>query len=918
MRFSALYGVLFVTLISCSEPTRLEELNPDISVTNLKTESLSNPEGIDTATPKFSWNISSEERNVTQTAYQILVASSPLKLTADSADLWNSGIIETNQMLHVPYSGEQLQSKDKCYWKVKVWTNKGVAQWSESGYFSISLLYFKDWWGRWIGFDRAFPWESVEKFPTLGARYLRTDFDTKKDIKSATAYISGLGLYEMYLNGQKVSDDVLSPAPTDYIKTVKFNTYDVTEYLKEEGANAVGVMLGNGRYFPMRPIYKPYKIRHYGFPKLIFHLEINYEDGSREVVRSSNKWKGTADGPIRNNNEYDGEYYDARKEFTGWTEAGFDDSNWLGAEYVKEPGGDYRAQMNPNMKVMKEVEPASITRSGTGTYIMDMGQNFSGWVQMSLKGKKGQKVELRFAESLEEDGSLFVTNLRDAKATDTYILSGEGEEVWEPSFTYHGFRYVEISGYPGVPTLEDFVGKMVYDDLETVGSFESSNATLNQIYQNTWWSTVSNYKGMPVDCPQRNERQPWLADHAAGAQGENFMFANAPLYKKWLDDIRLAQKADGSISDVAPPFWNYYSDNMTWPGTYLVIAKMLYLQTGDVEVISENYDAMKRWLAYMKTRYMTDDYILTKDSYGDWCVPPPTIEEATGKNADVKRPSKLIATAYYFYFMQVMSDFAQVIDREEDIAEFQILKSEIRNAFQSEFYNDEGYYGDNKMTDNILPLYFGIALDENKEKVFNSLVNTIEKDNSGHLSTGLIGTQWLMRTLTENGRGDLAYQLASNTTYPSWGYMIENGATTIWELWHGNVANPKMNSQNHVMLLGDLIIWYYENLAGIKAAKPGFEVIEMKPEFDVDLDYVNASYESVRGLIQSSWTKTDDSISWEITIPANTKAMVYFPTDDESHIIEKSDGDFKLIHADGEQLVFEVGSGEYEFTISEP
>ncbi|MEP1894051.1 MAG: family 78 glycoside hydrolase catalytic domain, partial [Cyclobacteriaceae bacterium] len=495
MRLIVLCAVFVIALISCSDHELLEELNPKISVSDLKTESLSNPEGIDTATPKFSWNILSEERNVTQTAYQILVASSPEILTLDSADLWNSGKIETNQMLHVPYLGAKLQSKEKCYWMVKVWTNKGYTQWSERGYFSVALLYFKDWSGRWIGFDRAFPWESVEKFPTLGARYLRKEFEAKRDIKSATAYISGLGLYEMYLNGSKVSHDVLAPVPTDYIETVKFNTYDVTEYLKSDRANAIGITLGNGRYFPMRPIYKPFKIRHYGFPKLIFHMEINYEDGSRDVVRSSNKWKGTADGPIRNNNEYDGEYYDARKEFNGWTKVGFDDHDWLDAEYVKEPGGDYQAQMNPNMKVMKEIKPVSITKRGADSYIVDMGQNFSGWLEMSVNGHRGDKVQLRFAESLEESGGLFVTNLRDAKSTDTYILKGEGQEVWEPSFTYHGFRYVEITGYPGIPRMEDFVGKMVFDDLMTVGSFESSNATLNQVYQNTWWSTASNYKG---------------------------------------------------------------------------------------------------------------------------------------------------------------------------------------------------------------------------------------------------------------------------------------------------------------------------------------------------------------------------------------------------------------------------------------
>lgn len=905
--------ILGLWISACNKQSADTELvNDKIKVMRLLTNGLENPLAIATSEPTFSWNLESQINDVSQTAYQILVASSIELLEKDSANLWNSGRVESGKTLHITYEGKVLKSKESAYWKVKTWTNQGRTEWSEVAVFGTGLLHQKDWWGRWIGFDYAFHGEKVESSPWLGARYLRTEFETKKSIKSATAYIVGLGLYELHLNGQKVGESVLVPPPTDYTQEVLYRAIDVTDYLKN-GQNALGVTLGNGRYFTMRPNYKPYKIKHFGFPKLMFHLEIVYEDGSKEVIFSSDKWKGTADGPIRNNNEYDGEYYDSRKELTGWSEPEYDDSKWLSVDYVAEPGGDYLAQQSPDMKVMQEVKAVSIQKNGS-SYIVDFGQNMSGWIEMTASGKRGQEITIRYAESLHPDGSIFTTNLRDAKSTDIYIMKGLEPETWEPRFTYHGFRYVEVSGLTKEPTKEDFTAKLIYDDLPTVGQFRTSDTLLNQLFENAWWTIASSYKGMPVDCPQRNERQPWLADHAEVAYGESFLFDNTTFYKKWLQDIRSSQKSDGSISDVAPAFWNYYSDNMTWPGTYLLVANMLYVQTGDKSVISEHYDAMKKWLFYMRDRYMNEQGIITKDSYGDWCVPPKTIEEATGANADVKKPSPLIATAYYFHFMNLMQRFAVEIGREDDLKLFRKEADDVKAAFNEQFYHEEGFYGDNKMTDNLLPLYFGLS-GVQSEKVFDHLVKTIEEENGGHLSTGLIGTQWLMRTLSAYGRSDLALRFATNKTYPSWGYMLENGSTTIWELWHGNVANPKMNSQNHVMMLGDLLIWYYENLAGIKALLPGYEVIEMKPAFGVNLTEVDASYRSVRGMIASHWTKSEKEIVWDVEIPANSSAILHFPVKSENALKESNGYALKVLQKTENETVVEISSGKYEFQV---
>jgi alpha-L-rhamnosidase len=781
----------------------------------------------------------------------------------------------------------------------------------------MGLLNYKDWPKGWIGFDRAFPWDNTKTDSRLSARYFRKEFQSAKKVKYATASIIGLGLYQLYLNGKKVGEEVLTPSPTDYNKNVKYNTYDVTSYL-QEGKNAVGAVLGNGRFFAMRQNEKPYKIKTFGFPKMLLNIRIVYSDGSMANIDTDDSWKGTADGPIRTNNEYDGEEYDATKEAIGWNMAGFDDSKWLKAEFVQEPSGTIEAQMNENMRVMNTLKPLSIKALPGGRYLLDMGQNMVGWLQIKVKGQKGKQVKLLFAESLQENGELFTANLRNAKCTDLYTFKGSEPELWEPTFAYRGFRYVELSGLNYTPSLNDFTGKMIYDKMNTVGTFETSNALTNQIFKNAWWGIAGNYKGIPIDCPQRNERMPWLGDRGAVAHGENFLFDNGKFYAKWLQDIRNAQKEDGAIPDVAPAFWRYYSDNMSWPGSIVLITEMLYKQTGDVNAVTDNYPAIKKWLRYMQDRYMKD-YILTKDSYGDWCMPPVTIEVGRGKSADKKYPSELISTAYYYHFTQLMMQFSQICGNDGDYKEFKALGDKIKVAFNQKFYNEEGFYSSNNLTDNIIPLYFGMVPETNINQIFKNIVYTVEVTNKGHLSNGLVGVQWLMRCLNDYGRPDLAYTIATQKTYPSWGYMIDNGATTIWELWNGNTADPKMNSQNHVMMLGDLLIWYYENLAGIKAESPAFKKITMKPEMINGLDQVTAGYHSAYGLIKSSYSKTSSKFNWKVSIPANTTATLYIPAKNKNAVTESSGSirDLKFIKLEKDRAIYEVGSGDYEFIVEQ-
>ncbi|HEY4324860.1 MAG TPA: glycoside hydrolase family 78 protein [Mucilaginibacter sp.] len=887
---------------------------------NLRCEMLENPLGIDASYPRLSWQIIGDGRNINQTAYQIIVASTLEKLNAGQGDLWDSHKTLSDRSIMVIYAGKQLISRAACFWKVRVWTNKGQSSWSKPAFWSMGLLNASDWKAKWIGYDNGFPWDSVSKFSRLSARYFRKEFKSDGDIKKAVIYIVGLGHYELYINGSNIGDEVLAQVPTDYTQAVKYSTYDVTDDIKQ-GGNAIGAVLGNGRFFTMRPKYKPQKIKEFGFPKMLLQLEITYNNGTKKLITSDDNWKFTADGPIRTNNEYDGEEYDATKKLTGWNAVGYDDSDWIKPELVAAPDGRLEARMNEPIKIVATINPMNIAPLKPGVWIMDMGQNMAGWVQMRVSGKQGHKVMLRYAETLQKKGELYVANLRDAKATDVYTLKGEGKEVWHPVFVFHGFRYVEITGYPGTPTVDDFVGQVVSDDIATTGQFETSDTLINRIYKNAYWGILSNYKGMPIDCPQRNERMPWLGDRAVGSLGESFVFDNENLYAKWLDDIQEAQLPDGSIPDVAPAYWHYYSDNMTWPGTYILVANMLYEQFGDKAPIEKHYISMKKWLGYMRQKYLKNG-LMTKDKYGDWCVPPESPELIHAKDPSRITDGTLIATAYYYRMLFLMQRFAGILNKTADEQSFSAMAIKTKTAFNQKYLNKNTYqYDNNTVTANLLPLYFGMIPAGYEKPVFNNIVTKILTNENGHISTGVIGTQWLMRGLTDFGRPDIAFRIADNSDYPSWGYMVKQGATTIWELWNGDTANPQMNSRNHVMLLGDLIAWFYQDLAGIKAGGPAFKTIVMKPVIIKGLDSVRASYQTPYGLLKSSWKKGSDQFEWFITVPPNTTATVYLPSKTlkgikDGNLTLTAEKEIKYIGQDKAGTKITIGSGDYDFKIN--
>jgi alpha-L-rhamnosidase len=751
----------------------------------------------------------------------------------------------------------------------------------------------------------------------LPARWLRKEFAVKRKIARATAYICGLGLSELYLNGKKVGDDVLSPALSEYNKRVYYVTHDVTGLLKN-GANAIGVVLGNGRFYAPR-LRQPTQTRTFGFPKLLLQLIVEFEDGSSQEVVSDATWKLTDDGPIRLNNEYDGEEYDARKELDGWAMPGYHDAGWQTPALVSAPGGKLCAQMINPIRVMETLRPIAVRESTPGVFIFDMGQNMVGWCRLSVTGPAGTHVTLRHAESLTPEGGLYLDNIRGALVTDVYTLRGSGMESYEPRFTYHGFRYVEVKGFPGRPDVSVLEGRVVHDDVASAGTFTCSNPVVNRTYKNIYWGVRGNYRSISTDCPQRDERQGWLGDRSAESRGETYLFDISTLYAKWVQDMADAQLDNGSVSDVCPAYWPLYNDNVTWPSSTVIIPSALLDQYADTALIRRHYDSMVKWIDHMSG--FVKDGIITNDSYGDWCVPPEDPKLIHSNDPARKTTPGVLSTSFLYYDLCLMQRYARMLEKPADATRFGALADQLNAGLQKKYYRpDLGYYDNGSQTSCVLPLAFGMVPNDLRTRVFDHLVRKITDETHGHVGTGLIGGQWLNRVLSEFGRPDIAYGFATTTAYPSWGYMAEKGATTIWELWNGDSADPSMNSGNHVMLVGDLVIWFYENLAGIKPEPetPGFRKIIMLPTPVGDLHSVEASHDSPYGRIASAWKIQEGKFEWDVTVPVNCTATIFVPASGVHAVKEggkpaqKAAG-VKFVKMENGRAVFAIGSGSYHF-----
>lgn len=1002
-------------------------------VSHLRCEYLPNPLGIESLHPRLYWILDSKRRNEAQSAYQILVASSPDDLKADHADLWDSGKILSNQSIHIAYDGKPLHSGQAAWWKVRVWDKQGrESAYSAPAHWEMGLLTPSDWKSQWIGMSPApvnktniwqdvkwvwFPegdprrnapagtrffartvavrsdsavtraeligiadndfqakvndipvgsqegWQSVARmdikaalrpgenkimlsanntdgpaglaaaiqimyadgrierivtnrdwlagdplksngrstFPAqeianIGdtpwgmpggvtvdrpAPYLRKTFALNKPVRSARVYATAQGLYKLSLNGKPVSQDVFRPGWTDYNKRIQYQTYDVTGLL-QSGRNALGVTLGDGWFCGHVGLTGG---NNYGTkPRALVQLQLTYQDGTTETVVSDGTWKASP-GPIVRDDLLDGETYDARQEMPGWNTSDYDDHAWQPAEADREArnredgiGNTGRAEhptpllvSQPDQAVEKveELKPRSMVEKPSGAYVFDLGQNMVGWARIKVKAAAGKTVRIRFAEMLKPDGTIYTTNLRGAKATDYYTCKGSGTEIWEPSFTCHGFRYVELTGLTGKPGLDAVTGVVITSATPTAGTFECSSPLVNKLQHNIVWGQRGNYLEVPTDCPQRDERLGWMGDAQIFVRTAAYNSDIAAFMTKWTQDVVDAQSPQGGFSDVTPRMGDQSDGAPAWGDAGVIVPWTIYRCYGDTRLVSERYPAMQKWIEYIRSA--NPDFIWRKranNNFGDWL------------NVHSDTPREILATAYYAYDAKLMAEMARAIGKTQDAQQYDELFGNIKAAFNREFVGADGRIKSDTQTAYVLALRFGLLPEEKRVAAARYLVDDIVNKRNGHLSTGFLGVGYLTPTLTQTGHLDVAYRLLNNDTYPSWGYSIRQGATTIWERWDGwteekGFQDPGMNSFNHYSL-GSVGEWMYSSVAGIDLdpTQPAYKHAVLHPHPGGGLTYARASYDSIHGRIVSDWKLENGQFAYRIMVPTNTTATV--------------------------------------------
>ena len=895
--------------------------------TNLRCEYLKNPLGVDIDRPRLSWILLHPERGQIQRAFRIVVSSSAAIAEKGVGDLWDSGKVDSAETAGVRYAGKGLESGQRCWWRVQWWDKDDrKSDWSQTARFEMGILHEKDWVAKWISRKDCREFKSkgsvllgepLGDYINAFTLYLRREFTLAKPVARARAHVCGLGYYELSINGRKVGDHVLDPAQTDYKKTALYATYDIIDDLvrsrmtQETGNFAVGIILGNGRH-----------IRSYGYDhaKAFLQLMVDYEDGTTETFASDSGWK-VSYGPLQENGLYFGERYDARLEMAGWDEVGFNESGWEKA--IEVEGLTPASQLMPPIRVVKLLKPERHFASAEGVHVYDFGQNFAGWVRVSVQGPRGTEVCLHHAELLNEDGTLNTSPNQNAEATDVYVLKGDGIETYEPRFTYHGFRYVGVSGSPAMPTVVSIEGCVVHSDVERVGGFSCSNLLINRIHENVLWGQVSNLMSLPTDCTQRDERQGWLGDAHLAAEESMFNFDMAAFYTKFLKDIQCAQREDGSLPDTVPPYLaRLYPADPAWSSAYITIAWYVYQFYGDRSVLECHFDSMKEYIHFLRAS-AEDGIIKSLGKYGDWCPP--------GSIAPKRTPVELTSTWYYYHDTLLLSKIAGALHRLRDQQELQDLSLEIRDAFNTHFLK-EGEYEVNRFapvdrspgqTSNALPLYLDMVPPDEKAHVLSRLLHGVVAEQDYHLDTGILGTRYLLDVLTENGFADVAYRVASQRTYPGWGYMVEEGATTLWERWE-KITGGGMNSHNHIML-GSVDAWFYRVISGLSCLEPGWKRIRFAPRVFEGLDSAHASLRTVQGIASIAWQRNKDSLSIDVCIPVGSLGIVDLPLMwDKQKVVEgdrtlwqlgqtavPDSDDIRFLEMGEKHVTFELGSGAY-------
>jgi alpha-L-rhamnosidase len=861
-------------------------LNAKTQVVKLVCEYHKNPIGIDVEKPRFSWQILCDQRNSMQRAYEIRVAESVKKLHKKSQLIWASGKVESDKSVNVEYGGPALKSGQRAYWQVRVWNNKGkVTKWSEPAFWEMGIMEPESWRASWITMKDE---KKVEG--SLPAHYYRYEFSTLKKIALARVYVTSLGIYQLYINNKKVGDELFTPGWTSYKNRIQYQTYDVTSKLGKK--NAIGAIVGDGWYrgnigFRGGRAYYGDKLA------LLVQLRINYTDGTSELIVTNKNWKAKT-GPILKSDIYNGELYDARLEMAGWARAGFSSEGWEKVAVLDDHSKKILvAPQGVPVKAVEEIKPIKFITTPKGEMVFDFGQNMVGWVRLKVEGEKGDRIILKFAEVLDKEGNFYTANLRSAKCTDTYILKGDGKEIYEPKFTFHGFRYLKLEGLKKAPALDDITGVVICSHIKKTGDFSCSEKLINQLQSNIQWGQKGNFLDVPTDCPQRDERLGWTGDAQVFAPTAAFNFDVAAFYTKWMKDLALDQTADGKVPNVVPDVLNGWGGATAWADAAIIVPWTAYLVYGDKRILEEQYSSMKDWVDFMQEKAGDNNLWTGGRHFGDWLAFATNRSDYPGATTE----KDLIATAYYSYSSGLLAKIAEIIGKKTDAQKYAKLSETIKKAFVIEFVTPSGRLVSHTQTAYCLALAFDLLPENLVIKAAAYLAGNVKKMK--HLTTGFVGTPLLCKTLSDHGYEDLAFMLLNRKEYPSWLYPVTQGATTIWERWDGQkpdgtFQNAGMNSFNHYAY-GAIGEWLYTYVSGIRIDQknPGYKHFVLAPRPGGGLTSASAQLNSMYGKIKSAWKITGGNFIYEIEIPANTTATVILP------------------HSKEEK---ELGSGEYTFS----
>ncbi len=915
-----LLGLVWAATAAMAAAQEVQAGGGRLTPSRLRCEYRTDPLGVDVTSPRLSWIVESPGRGQKQTAYQVLVAGDPAALGRDQGDLWDSGRVNSDETTAIVYAGKPLRSHQPCYWKVKVWDKDGQASaWSHTAQWSMGLLGPSDWGSSaWVGWDKPRPVDQPQA-PAEGkvkpARlvlpppvYLRTRFRLEQPVRRATLYATALGIFDVHLNGFRVGDEFFNPGWTDYTRRVYYRAFDVTSRV-HAGDNALGAILADGWYSGYVGFGK--MRNHYGKkPRFRARLRLEMHDGATVDVVTGPDWKA-ATGAIREADFLMGETYDARQAMPGWDAPGFDDGRWDKVDLGAELQPVIQWHPGPAVRAFAELKPRTITEPRPGAYVFDLGQNFAGIVRLEVTGDPGRTIRLRFAERLNPDGTIYTTNLREARVTDTYICKGQGQESWEPRFTFHGFQYVEVTGLRSPPIPEAITGIALSSDTPVAGSFSCSDRMLNQLFSNIYWTQRANFLDIPTDCPQRDERLGWTGDAQVYIGTAALICDVQAFFTKWLVDLTDGQRGDGQFPMVAPVKVAGNDGGPAWADAGVICPWTIYQVYGDRRLLERQYPSMVKFVEFCRKRSTSE--LLPPEKFhcfGDWL----------SIHADT--PKDVIYTAYFAYSTKLLAEAAEALGKAADAPKYRELFFAIKDAFNRAYVGPDGRIKGDTQACYVLAIAFDLVDGERRQQAARYLVEDIEK-RGGHLSTGFIGTKSLMHALSRIGRHDVAFRLLHNDTFPSWGFSIKHGATSIWERWDGwtpekGFQDPGMNSFAHYSF-GAVYQWMVENIGGIRSEGPAYKQIAISPVRDPRLSAARTVYNSIRGPIATRWAVArDQRATLEVTIPANTTATVSVPLPRGQSLTEggrpvtAAEG-MKLLHAEDDRVVLEVGSGTYRF-----